>query len=83
MTTDDMTSRLLRPIWCCPEFLRLKFSVLYDQILYNMTNIFEIWSTHYQSIEKFDTFAGQIRSFSKKIINYISETLPSFAPKTN
>ena len=40
MTTNDMTSRLLWPIWYGPEFLHLKFSVSYDQISDNMTNIF-------------------------------------------
>ena len=46
------------------EFLHLKFSVLYDQILDNMTNILsEIWSTYHQSMEEFDTLAGQISDF--------------------
>jgi len=42
MTTDNMTSRLLWPIWYSPEFLHLKFSIYYDQILDNMANIFSI-----------------------------------------
>ena len=42
MTTDNMTSRLLWPIWYGAEFLHLKFSVYYHQISDNMTNIFSI-----------------------------------------
>ena len=72
-----MTSRLLWLIWYGPEFLHLKFSVLYDQISDNVTNILsEIWSTYYPSMEEFDTCAGQIRDFLRK--NLVQRNITEF-----
>ena len=59
-----MTSRLLRPIWYGPEFLHLKFSVLYDQISPSFLLQYSIFPATHLYLRFFNILLHTVLSFT-------------------